>query len=212
MIHQYAGGRGTVTTADGELAVEQHTDYPRSGTVRIVVTAAPSSPTTLAIRVPTWAVGATLSLNGEAVDAIPGRYAKVRRGWSVGDEIVLELPLSARKLVSHALVEETTNQVAIQRGPVVYCVESTDLPDGVRPSDLLIPRHAEFTEATATIDGAEIVTLSTVAARRPAVDPDALYADLPTDDPTDVAVTLIPYAAWANRGASEMSVWLPLRW
>ena len=94
------------------------------------------------LRVPGWAPDATLSVNGAARPRRPepGTYAEIRRVWSAGDVVELTLPMPARLMQAHPLVEEARNQVAVQRGPLVYCLESTDLPDGVRVQDVVIPR------------------------------------------------------------------------
>lgn len=211
-VHQFASGTATAEVDGGTLALAQATDYPRDGRVVVTVTAAPSGAATIAVRVPGWADGATLTVNGADSPATPGTYAELTRTWAVGDEIALDLPMRVRKIVAHRLVEEATNQVAVQRGPVVHCLETHDLPDGVRPGDVLLPRSATFTERTLTIAGNEVVALEAEALVRPVGDPDALYAELTTADPRPVTVRLIPYYAWANRGPSEMTVWLPVAW
>lgn len=200
-----------MTTDAGAWTVRQETAYPRHGSVRVTVEHAPSGECLLAIRIPAWADGAAVGINGEPVAVAPGGYAQMRRAWRPGDTIDLTLPLSPRLLVSHPLVEETTNQVAVQRGPVVYCAESVDLPDGVATSDLLLPRDAAFVEREIVVDGVTDVGLATEAWVRPRP-ARGLYAEVPAGELTRVPITLIPYALWANRGPSEMSVWLPLRW
>ena len=210
MVHQFAAGTVTVDTPSGRLGIEQHTDYPREGRVVLVVTEAPEGDTSIGVRIPGWATDATLTVVGDDTPAEPGTYARVTRRWRVGDTVELDLPMRVRRLTAHHLVEEATNQVALQRGPVVYCLEHHDLDGDARPAEVLLPRRATFTQRRMTIAGTEVVALDAEVLRRPVQDD--LYADLPDEDPTQIAATFIPYHAWANRGPSEMTVWLPLHW
>jgi DUF1680 family protein len=114
---------------------------------------------------------------------------------------------------AHPSVEETRNQVAIMSGPLVYSLESIDLPDGRRFSEVRLPRDARlasFTEAGGAVNG--MTLLEATAAWRVADHGfDApLYREVPDQPLQETELTVIPYFAWANRGASEMSVWLPL--
>ena len=85
-------------------------------------------------------------MNGEPVPvSAPGTYTRIEREWTAGDEVVLTLPMPVRVLRGHRLAEEITNQVAVQRGPVVYCLESADLPDGVVLEQAALRRGAELT-------------------------------------------------------------------
>src|SRR5262249_36419238 len=141
----------------------------------------------------------------------PGSYFEVRRSWSPGDVLALTLPLRARLMQAHPLVEEARNQVAVQRGPVVYCLESTDLPADVRVSDVIIPRDIPLRPRLdpALLGGVSL--LEGRAAARPAGDAAGpLYRELADDRARPVDLRLIPYYAWGNRGRSEMTVWIPL--
>src|SRR5262249_8039752 len=109
--------------ADGaRLKLTQETDYPWDGRVKITLQAAPAGPCSVLLRIPGWAKGAVLSISGtpERTSVKPGTYHEVRRVWSAGDVLELTLPLRAQLIQAHPLVEETRNQVAVQRGPVVY--------------------------------------------------------------------------------------------
>lgn len=136
------------TTFDGELLdgarlrLTQETDYPWDGAVRFTIEAAPPGQRTIHLRIPVWAAGATLAVNGTplATPLVPGSYAPLTRVWEQGDVIDLDLPLRVRLLEGHPQIEEARNQVAVARGPLVYCLESPDLPTGVRLSDVALPR------------------------------------------------------------------------
>src|SRR5699024_6844340 len=146
LVHQFAAGSVRLDTPSGRLGIEQRTDYPREGRVTLVVTDAPDGEVSIGVRIPGWAAGAALTVAGEDSPAEPGTYALVSRRWRVGDTVELDLPMRVRRLAAHHLVEEATNQMALQRGPVVYCLEHHDLDGGARPAEILLPRRAEFAE------------------------------------------------------------------
>jgi hypothetical protein len=97
-------------------------------------------------RIPGWAGHATLTVNGKpaAVPLTPSSYAEIRRTWPAGDVIDVEFPLQPVLIEANPLVEETANQVAVMRGPIVYCLESVDLPDGVRVLNVAFLPHTRF--------------------------------------------------------------------
>jgi DUF1680 family protein len=167
---------------------------------------------TLRLRIPGWAESATLRVNGEAVDSdlTPGKFVELRRGWTPGDVVELDLPMRATVLEANPLVEETRNQVAVKRGPVVYCLESPDLPDGVRVENVAVTRDAEFTPQFdgAVLDGVTVLEAPLVA-RDGAPWERRLYRPRQVEAEQEIRARLIPYYAWSNRGESEMSVWLP---
>ena len=122
----------------------------------------------------------------------------------------LDLPMPARLMEANPLVEEDLNQVAVQRGPMVYCLESPDLSPGVKISDVLIPAemHLVTRYDRRLLDG--IVVLEGKALARPAADWNGtLYRESQPEKFKSINVRFIPYCVWQNRGPSEMSVWLP---
>jgi DUF1680 family protein len=213
-VHLY-GGNTLDTTLDGgaRLALTQQTDYPWDGRVTITVDAAPKTDCSLLLRIPGWARGAALRLNGTPVARRPepGSYFELRRAWSAGDVVELAFPMPAVLMEAHPLVEEARNQVAVRRGPIVYCLESADLPGGVRVQDVAIPRTIELKPR---FDPALLGGLTVLEGRAeawPAGDwSGKLYRELPDASPKAFDLRLIPYYAWGNRGHSEMTVWMPL--
>ena len=131
---------------------------------------------------------------------------------NAGDVVVLDLPMPVRMLRAHRLAEEATNQVAVQRGPVVYAVESTDLPEGVTLEQAALRRGRPLTPVDTRLDGHRIIALDGDIAVLPDAASDALYDDLGAEELRTASVRLIPYFAWGNRGPSEMSVWMPVVW
>ena len=217
-VHLYGGSALDVTADDGRrLALREDGGYPWGETVAFTVTAAVRDAAgrglPLHLRIPGWVSGATLTVNGEDVPVTaPGTYTRVDRDWQEGDVIALHLPMPVRVLRAHRLAEEATNQVAVRRGPVVYCVETADLPEGVVLEQVALRRGTAFTPVETELAGQRVVALDTEAVVLPRSGEDALYDDLADLPLTTAPVRLVPYFAWGNRGAGEMSVWLPLVW
>jgi DUF1680 family protein len=163
------------------------------------------------LRIPGWAKGAALTVNGRPASRPPEpcTYCEVKRAWSAGDTLELNLPLRARVLQAHPLVEEARNQVAVQRGPVVYCLESCDLPQGVKVLDVVIPRDIALKPR---FDGTLLGGVTVLEGKVEAVSEEwsgELYRELTPTAARPVELRLIPYYAWGNRGRSEMTVWMP---
>ena len=136
---------------------------------------------------------------------------RIRRNWKAGDFVDLDLPMPVRLMEANPLVEEDLNQVAIQRGPVVYCLESPDLPAGVKISDVLIQENIKLLARHDRRLLGGVVVLEGQALVRPQQSwSNKLYRELHRSDLKPVNIRLIPYSVWQNRGPSEMSVWLPL--
>lgn len=206
------------SAAKAELAgrtvgVSQETGYPWEGTVLIVVD--PEEPTEFAlhVRIPGWAreqpapsdlyrfldastEKPSLRVNGrETPIELRDGCAVVRRRWIKGDRIELRLPMPVRRVLSHPLVTENAGKAAVQRGPLVYCAEGID--NVGRALDLVLSDGAAFTaEARPDLLGGVMM----VRARTAASSGNAAAAR---------EVVLVPYYAWANRGAGEMRVWFP---
>ena len=197
----------------GHIRLSQTTDYPWEGRISITVETAPAAEFALKLRIPDWAAAAAIAINGESADvaAAPGTYAELKRGWQAGDTVTLDLPMRARLMLAHPEVEEAHNQVAVMRGPMVYCLEGADLPDDVPVHEVHIPRAIEWSAVfDASLLGG-ITVLEGTGCRRRGPDWDGrLYAELPPMPCECLPIRLIPYYAWLNRGQHDMRVWLPL--
>jgi DUF1680 family protein len=116
---------------------------------------------------------------------------------------------------ANPLVEEAVNQVAVKNGPLVYCLESNDLPAGVRLRDVVLPLLAplEFTANRETLVNSEVRTLSFPArvVSRAAWSSRALYREATAEPTRAITLKAVPYFAWGNRGDTDMSVWIPAR-
>jgi DUF1680 family protein len=196
------------------IVLEQDTDYPWEGHVRISICATETPKFALMLRIPGWVTGAAATVNGEAagVAVRPGEYCEIRRAWSAGDTVEIEFPMAPRLVEANPFVEEAQNQVAIQRGPVVYCLESADLPDGVRVMEVHIPADIELRpRIDSQLFGERVVVLEGQAAWIPQGEwSHRLYRDLQNPEPERIDIRLVPYYAWDNRAEGEMTVWMPL--
>jgi uncharacterized protein len=211
----YGTGTCRTTLKDGTpLSITQETDYPWDGSIHLTVALAEPKEFTIVLRIPGWSRDTAVRVNGRHIpEAVtPGTFREIRRTWTDGDTVELDLPMPPRLVEANPLVEETRNQVAVVRGPIVYCLESPDLPAGVRVQDVRIPRDVKWTTRRnpSTLGGVTLVEGPALASPMSADWNGQLYRDVPpasADRPIDLK--LIPYFAWANRGKSEMSVWLP---
>ncbi|NYD67286.1 glycoside hydrolase family 127 protein [Agromyces atrinae] len=209
-LHQFV--HGTVDVVFGEerrarLAVE--TGYPFDGTVSIRVVETDDAEWTLSVRIPGWADDvAVITPDGADVHG-PGR-ASFTRVWRAGDVVRLELPMEARIVTADPRIDDVRGSVAVERGPLVYAIESVDQPD----LDLDRVRWSgadalSVQPGSGVLDG--IPTLTTTAAvidEPESAWPYRIAAGSETGD-RSVPLTLIPYYAWANRGSSSMRVWIP---
>ena len=208
-------GANTLTTkldGIGEITLEQKTDYPWDGNVALTVAKLKGKKDfTLKLRIPAWCDDATIKVNGKPVnvDAKNESYAAVTRQWKKGDVVTLDMPMETKLMEANPLVEECRGQVAVQRGPIIYCLESNDL-NGVDIDNIAIPVDAKFTPVETTIEGSRMMALETEAVNRTEASwENTLYREISKDKNT-VKIRLIPYYAWGNRGDSEMTIWIPV--
>ncbi|MFC4616390.1 glycoside hydrolase family 127 protein [Cellulomonas algicola] len=198
-LHQYAPARIATTLGDGRaIGLEVETGYPHEGDVVVRVTQAPPGEVTLSLRVPAWAVGAA-TLDGEPVE---GGVATARRTFAVGDEVRLSLPVQPRVTTPDDRIDAVRGCVAVERGPLVLCAESTDLPGGLHVDAIRLDPSAPL-----VADGAGARGRGRAVAHD---DADWPYAPEPRERDADgFDLRLVPYHAWANRGPSTMRVWIP---
>jgi DUF1680 family protein len=219
-VHLYAANTLDTKMPDGAaLTVRQETEYPWRGQVALRVDRAPEKPMAIKLRIPGWMApdAARLRVNGERVDQTlrPASYAEVKRVWKKGDVIELSLDFQPAYWEANPLVEETLGQVAVRNGPLIYCLESNDLPAGVRLSDVAVTlaKRPSFVPARETIAGANVHRLAAkaVVLERAKWDPTQLYREAAPTKAREIDLSFVPYYAWGNRGDTEMTVWLPAR-
>lgn len=208
--HLFGDAEFNGAVAAGPVRLTQRSDYPWAGRAEVRVEAAAAVPFEIRIRVPAWAAGASLTVNGAAIEPAPaaGPYAVLRRAWAAGDTIALDLPM-ARVLECRPEVEHNRGVVADAFGPLVYCVGSADLPDGVKIDDLVLPVNAAWTvrREPALLGGVTVLECE-ARALPPSERADDLYRPARSGG-GPFRLRMVPYYAWCNRGPGDMSVWLP---
>ncbi|MCI3274361.1 glycoside hydrolase family 127 protein [Streptomyces cylindrosporus] len=210
-IHQYASGR----YISGPVAVRAETDYPWHGTIALAVEDTPADrPWTLSLRIPQWCRHFRVRCGDETYDSpvVEDGWLRLERTWAPGDRVVLELALEPRLTAADPRVDAVRGCVAIERGPLVFCLEQVDHPGGGLDDIVLDTTRPLAVKHRPDLLGG--VTTVVAAGRRRAV-PDAGWwpyttADrAPRQDGDPVELTAIPYYAWANRQDGAMRVWLP---
>lgn len=202
-IHQYATADVSTQIGDNSVAVHIETAYPLEGIVRVIVTETIESEWELAMRVPGWATGAKLQVNSEdEIEVAPG-VARFRRRFSVGDTVELRIDVSPRFTFPDPRIDALRGEVAVESGPVVLCVESVDLPEGLSVNDVYLDARSSPVirggRATVALRRAEYLSREW---------PYTLSPEPQLEGPT-FEVSLTPYYDRANRGPSTMRVWIP---
>jgi len=193
---------------DQSIKIEQQTQYPWDGKIKITISPILEAEFTLNVRVPGWAQNQPvpgdlyrymnavdaepeLSVNGESMTiGLENGFVRLRRIWRPGDTVELNLPMPVRLVVSHPNVKENSGKIALERGPLVYCVEGVD--HGGKALDLMLSGSPEFFAE---------------------YDPDLLKGIVVIKgkallDGKEQTLTAIPYFAWSHRGVGEMTVWI----
>jgi DUF1680 family protein len=214
-VHHYGGNRASIVLEDGTAVnLTQQTNYPWDGAIRITLNQVNAKEAiAIRVRIPGWADGASVAVNGQAIanKVRPGSYASIKRLWKAGDVIAVNLPMPVRLLVADRRLEHTVNQVAVKRGPIVYCLESTDLAAGVNIEDIRLPADTQWeVRHDPKLLGGVTVLDSTAITGAYKSTGSGLYRRLSPSVRKKTPVRMIPYYAWNNRGEPKMTVWLPL--
>ncbi len=202
----FMSGRAEVSLDDQAVTLVQRTDYPWKGRVTIEVRPDQKETFSLAVRIPGWARNRptpgdlyryhartdetpSIRINGKAVPMRLNKgYVHIKRAWNAGDSVVVDLPMSVRRVVAHDKVKANAGRIAIERGPIVYCAEGVD--NGKTLDNLVLPGDAKFTSQFEPDLLSGVVVIKGQGSAR-------------------TAITLVPYYAWNHRGAGPMQVWLP---
>ncbi len=212
-LHQYTEADLKVPTASGTVGLSMRTQYPWAGTVELRITDTPTSPWVLSLRVPAWTSELHLTLNGENVSAdIANGYARIERVWTASDNVVLDLEMAARTTAADPRVDAIRGCVAIERGPLVYCIEAAD-NEGIDLAAVVLDTDQPLQLTTINgWPGAQAITTS-AAIRTYPHDQHTLYRPAGRGEvmETQIHLTAIPYYLWANRATGPMRVWLPSR-
>lgn len=213
-VNLYVQSTAEIETQKNQLEIRQETDYPWDGKINLTIEPKKKQTFALRLRIPGWAQnrpvptdlyhyigegkGFTLTVNGQETDyRMENGYAVVRRKWNKGDRVELNLPMEVRQVEANPQVLDDRGKAAIERGPIVYCIEDKDQPDST-VFNKFIPIGTPMASVCKpeTLNG--IVGLTGMAK--------ALSRN---GDVTDVPFHAIPYSMWNNRGNSQMAVWIP---
>ncbi len=203
-------GDNTLTTPS--LMITQHTDYPYNGRVTIQFDKVKGIDQ-VNVRIPSWCTDATIMVNEDMIssEVQPDTYVEIKRKWKKGDVVELNMEMPPMVVEANPLVEENRNQIAIRRGPLVYCLEGSDIADGSKLSDVVIPADIQLTPVPSELKGHQYMALEGTALVAGQTEwKDRLYQNV-SKARKDVKVRFIPYYIWGNRGEMDMSVWLPVR-
>ncbi|MBN1795503.1 MAG: glycoside hydrolase family 127 protein [Sedimentisphaerales bacterium] len=218
-VNLFIGSRAGIKVGDSDVSVVQKTNYPWDGKVDIEINPEQEKQFRLAIRIPGWAQNqptpsdlyryvseskekVELKVDGERVDIKTEKgYVLIDRQWKPKTRIELDLPIPIRRVTAHPNVEADAGKVALQRGPVVYCLEGID-NDNVRSYEHLVLKddtdlQTEFRKDL--LGGVQVITGELASYKQ--LDDGTVKAE-------QVDFTAIPYYAWAHRGKGSMAVWL----
>ncbi|SHN29733.1 glycoside hydrolase family 127 protein [Chitinophaga sp. CF418] len=220
-INLFAGNTADIHLPAGKVTVTQQTNYPWDGKLEIAVKPAHTAAFALHIRIPEWAKGKPVPgdlyfdadsaakkpidilLNGKSVkyNMVKG-YAVIQRSWKAGDKISLEFPMQVDKVLANNAVKSDTNRFALERGPLMYCLEGPDNKDAT-VQNIVVDKNAAVNAVYKSdlLNGVTVLEMQGSSTSRQ-LNSDQLISSTQT-------VTAIPYYSWANRGPSEMTVWIP---
>ena len=214
-VNLYIQGKAEMQLADSTtVTLEQTTGYPWNGKIAIRVTPDKEGEFAIRLRIPSWLKSApvasdlyaytdapkkyTLKVNGSSAQAAKGDgYETIVRTWKAGDVIELDLPMDVRRIEANDTVEIDRGMLALERGPIVFCLEGKDQPDSTVFNKFITPD----TQISAAYDARLLngVMVLSGAAKEVALDGSV----------KDLTFRAIPYSTWNNRGADQMEVWIP---
>lgn len=214
-VNLYGGNKLKTTLLDGSaLELTQESQYPWDGDVKITIDNCKKEAFDVMLRIPDWAEGSKIMVNGNnaGVDVVPGYFAVINRKWKKGDVISLDMPMDVKLVEGNVRIEEVRNQVAIKRGPIVYCVESPDLPKGAKILDVYLPGedHLKAVYKPNLLGG--ITAIEGDIYLRSDGNENSMYHTVKEPVLKKYPAQFIPYYSWSNRGTSEMTVWMPVLW
>lgn len=206
----YIGSELTTKLGGAEVTIQQESNYPWKGTVSMKINPAVEAEFGIALRIPSWSQGMEIRVNGEALNTaenIEQGYLVIRREWRAGDVIEMHDPMEAHRVYAHPNLRADAQKVTIQRGPLVYCLESID--NGEPLSSISLKEDGELTAAfNETLLGGAVV----VEADGLRIDQEGWSGGLYSREKAPlqpVKVKAVPYYLWGNRGSGEMKVWIP---
>jgi DUF1680 family protein len=214
VVHQYIPGSFEAAITAGTVRLVVQTGLPWNGSVSITANGPEGVPWTLTLRVPAWSPRTRVAVNGQDVSDRPGDgWLRITRDWDRGDVVTMDLDMDVRVVTADPRVDATRGAVALERGPLVYCMESVDQQAGLRLDDVVVDPAGPVTahERSDLLGG--VVTLAARGRLRPGGHPSRWWpyrgAEVAQQSGAEVELTAIPYYAWANREPGAMRVWIP---
>lgn len=220
-VNLFIGSSTSIAIQDTKVELRQTTDYPWNGKVSLEVKPSKKNSFTLKIRIPGWLKGQAVPgdlyqfkeikqvqlpilLNGVSIPYTEeSGYALIEREWKMGDIITFELPMDIKRVTARPELKAANNRVALQRGPIIYCVEGTD--NEGKAWNFILPDNESI---KANFDEKMLGGLMTLQFNAPTV---KISADGLNVSTSKQNITAIPYFSWCNRGQTPMQVWLPTK-
>jgi DUF1680 family protein len=207
-VHLYVQGSAKVEINGQDVILRQKTDYPWDG--RVTVSFEMNKPTKfgLRLRIPGWCRQWKLRINGEPVKAVPAKgYVRLERQWTNEDIVELYMAMPVERVYAHPNVQANVGRVALQRGPIVYCLEQVDNP-GIPLNSIILPRDTKFETSFCKDLLGGVVVLKGKAKYEAEKEWDGLLYRIGPPKLKNCEITAIPYYAWCNRGKGSMIVWI----
>ena len=186
-VNLYIGNTGQIRIGETDILLTQETDYPWDGSVKLTISTSQPLEKEIRLRIPDWCKTYDLSINGKRINVPKEKGYAVIKDWKSQDVIALDMDMPVEIVAADPHVKENFDKRAIQRGPLVYCMEEIDNP--VYFDQIQLSPSTTFQTAFASDILNGIKTIKTNGRAQSA--------------------TFIPYYAWDNRKAGKMRVWIP---
>ena len=217
-VHHYAQGTAKMQVNGHEVGLHQVTKYPWDGDVKLEVGVAGPQRFTLHLRVPAWCERWHISVNGQHLSgnnelSTENGYIRLTREWNPGDVVNYRMEMPIRVIWAHPAVRNLQGRVALERGPIVYCLEGVDHHEAILDRVAIDP-HNVSTEFQVEYDDNLLNGISVLRGKGTVLDEsgweNALYSNKPPSSQS-IGITAIPYYAWDNRTPGQMRIWIRAR-
>lgn len=218
-INLFVGSETNINLKGKEIAVKMETNYPLDGNIQITLNPSVSNSFRVLLRKPGWASNTvvpgnlytfasfnglqpTLLVNGKPASVTEENgYYIIQRQWKKNDIISYQIPMEIKRVISNDAIKTNQNRMALERGPLVYCVEGAD-NDG-KAYNILLPTNTNIEELPMNVLQEKVIGLSTTV---PTVQ---IGSDGKSISTIQKKIVAIPYYTWCNRGSNQMQVWIP---
>ncbi|NLK21835.1 MAG: glycoside hydrolase family 127 protein [Epulopiscium sp.] len=207
-IHQFASSEAEINLSCGDVKLNQKTNYPWDGDIEIDVNLGKALTFSIYLRMPSWCKNKEIYINNKKIDEsevlLRNGYVVLNRLWNNGDKIQYNLEMKIQRVHSNPKIWRNAGKIALQRGPIVYCLEEVD--NGSELTDIAIPKNEKLRgEYNPDLLGGVYVIKGT--AKRSKIKTDDLYFG-GENELINTPIIAIPYYAWVNRTPGEMLIWI----